>query len=153
MSNLTQKIIIFLVNLAHGCIKVYSLTSLLSQLWDLAESWSCGGGFLVDSLGGGLLHMALDPLLTPTITLFNLTPIARSTLSWSPPNDPDSLSINSQITRNISWSVCGNNSGLFIWKCMVFTLFKHWWWLKGRGGGKDGAIIMVGNLVFIKGWW
>jgi len=59
----------------------HSLTSLLCQLWDLAESWRCGGirvgeAYLAASLGGGYLHITFDSFLTPTITLFNLLPIA-----------------------------------------------------------------------------
>jgi len=53
----------------------------------------------------------------PTITLFNLSPIARLTVTPSllTPNDPDSLSINALITRNISRSACdGNSGGIYI---------------------------------------
>jgi len=63
---------------------IYNLTSLLSQFWDLVESWHCGGvalewrRSLVDSLGGGYLHVAFDP---STINLFNISLIAQSTPS------------------------------------------------------------------------
>jgi len=69
-----------------------------------------GEAYSTDSLRAGSLQVAFDPLLTPAITLFNLSAIARSTRSRLPPNDTDILSINSQITRNISWSVGGGNS-------------------------------------------
>ena len=44
---------------------------------------------------GGLLKVAVDPLLTSTIIIFTLSPVTPSTPSRSLPNGPDSLSINS----------------------------------------------------------
>ena len=89
-----------------------------------------------------------------TITLFNLSPIKWSILSWSPPNDPDSLSINSQVTRNISLSVCGGNSQGYlysnVWYLYYVSIGSSWI----MGGGVDyGGIIMAGNQVLIKGCW
>jgi len=56
-------------------------------------------------------------------------------------NDLHSLSINSQIIRNISLSICGGNRGCYLYgnvwysHCVIlpaFVLRKHWQWLNNR---------------------
>jgi len=101
---------------------MYSLTSLLCRFWDLAE---VGVVVVWHTVGVGgqpcsFTQVAFDPLLIPTITLFNLSLIVRSTPLCSPPNDPDSLSINSPTTRNISLLVyAGNSGGIYIVMCGI----------------------------------
>ena len=59
-------------------------------------------------LGGGSSHVALNPLLT--LTLSNLSLIVLSTPSRSPPNGLHSLTI-----IFLRLSVCGGNSGWYLY--------------------------------------
>ena len=124
---------------------VFSIYNFKNTTWHGRQPsmWFCLSYYIIwlSQTGGQLL------MSSPDVSL-----IVLSTLSWSPPNDPDILLISSQITRKFHSQCVTVIARVFIWQCMAFVLLKHWWWLI-NGGGDNGGIIMAGNWVLIKSRW